>query len=83
MNHQYPDKTACKGESKRRCEALVNELKDMRRAGLEPVPEFFVLAEAFIEGTLSFEMFEHTLRMRAAPPGSSQVSFRPRLPINS
>ena len=39
----------------------------MRLAGLEPVPEFFVLAEKFVAGMLSVEAFAQTLLARGAP----------------
>src|SRR4051794_9746502 len=56
-SRQFSDVIASQQQCECRSRAIADELKQMRLAGLEPVPEFFVLAQQFIAGTLSVDAF--------------------------
>jgi hypothetical protein len=61
---QFSDVIASQQQCEYRSRAIADELKQMRLAGLEPVPEFFVLAQQFILGTLSVDAFAQLLLTR-------------------
>jgi predicted DsbA family dithiol-disulfide isomerase len=54
-----------------RARAIAIDVAALRRQGVEPVPDFFGIAEQFVSGSLSVEQFMASiddLRHRHAPP---------------
>jgi hypothetical protein len=63
-SREFSDLITSEQQCECRSKAITEELKQMRLAGLEPVPEFFVLAQQFIAGTLSIDAFAQMLLTR-------------------